>query len=228
MKPKQPRRAPPQRAPRAPAAPPALQQRKHDLVRDAIWDAAMDLFASRGFDATTVDEIARAAGVSRRSLFRYFSSKRDLMAQGVVSYAHSLAQAIDACPPGCPPAEAMRKTVFQVARQSAAHARTRQIMRIAAQCPAAREAQLARIAELQDLVAAAFARRPGMRPGDALAPRLLAAMTLSILGVIFGTWFDRGEEDISTAAQRVFASLERLLCESRKVDRRRMSRQPLE
>src|SRR5437899_1533793 len=51
---------------------PTLQARKQRLVRDAIWDAAIDLFAQEGFDETTVDDIARAAGVSRRSFFRYF------------------------------------------------------------------------------------------------------------------------------------------------------------
>ena len=48
---------------------------KRKFVRDAIYAAAIEIFTERGFDETTVEEIAQAAGVSRRSFFRYFASK---------------------------------------------------------------------------------------------------------------------------------------------------------
>jgi AcrR family transcriptional regulator len=51
-----------------------LQARKQQVVRDAIHDAAIGLFAVKGFDKTTVDEIAEAAGISRRSFFNYYVS----------------------------------------------------------------------------------------------------------------------------------------------------------
>src|SRR4051812_35074941 len=75
-----------------------LQARKQELVRDAIWVAAIDLFAEKGFEETTVDDIAEAAGTSRRTFFRYFESKRDLIAQPIVSYGASLTTAIESCP----------------------------------------------------------------------------------------------------------------------------------
>ena len=74
---------------------PSLQDRKQDLVRSAIWDAAVTLFVAKGFDATTIDEVARAAGVSKRSFFRYFSSKSDLMGQGIVTYGTMITDAIN-------------------------------------------------------------------------------------------------------------------------------------
>jgi TetR/AcrR family transcriptional regulator, regulator of mycofactocin system len=58
-----------------------LFKRKQQLVRDAIWDAAIDLFAAKGFDKVTVDNIAAAADVSQRTFFRYFASKNDLMSK---------------------------------------------------------------------------------------------------------------------------------------------------
>src|SRR5438034_1129540 len=66
-------------------ATPTLLARKQQLVRDVIWDAAIDLFTEKGFDETTVDDIAQTAGVSRRSFFRYFSSKSDLLALGILN-----------------------------------------------------------------------------------------------------------------------------------------------
>ena len=73
-----------------------LQKLKQQVVREAIWNAAIDLFTKQGFDETTVDDIAEAAGVSRRSFFRYFASKDDLMAQGMHTYGALLSEEIHA------------------------------------------------------------------------------------------------------------------------------------
>src|SRR5689334_13510878 len=158
-----------------------LQARKQQLVRDAIWDAAVNLFSEKGFDETTVDDIAQASGVSRRSFFRYFSSKNDLMAQGVVNYGASLADAIQACPKNYSPSEVFRETVRTIAKQTAPGPRTRKIMRIAAKYPAARDAQLTRLAEVQEQLAEVFAQRLGRSsPGDP-RPHLMAGLTLTTL-----------------------------------------------
>ena len=57
----------------------SLRQRKRAATEQAIVDAAMTQFALRGFAATTVDDIAAAAGVARRTLFRYFPTKEDIL-----------------------------------------------------------------------------------------------------------------------------------------------------
>src|SRR5258705_2237361 len=119
---------------------PTLHARKQQVVRDAIWDAATDLFTGKGFDETTVDDIAESAGVSRRSFFRYFSSKNDLMAYGMVIYGEELCEAIDACPKSYSPFEVFRETVLTVAERSASHPRTRKIMEIVTRYPGARAA----------------------------------------------------------------------------------------
>src|SRR5712692_1551350 len=191
---------------------PTLQARKQQLVRDAIWDAATDLFADKGFDETTVDDIAQAAGVSRRSFFRYFASKNDLMAHGMVNYGAELTATIDACPQTYSLSEVFRETVLRVAQKSAAHPRTRKIMAIVTKHPAARAAELSRFADVQDLVAKAFVRRCRKCGEDKLTASLLAGLTLQVAGVTVRWWFEQGQPDIADVVDQAFATLGRLTC----------------
>jgi AcrR family transcriptional regulator len=193
---------------------PSLQARKAQVVRDAIWDAATDLFADKGFDETTVDDIAQAAGVSRRSFFRYFASKNDLMAHGMVNYGAELTAAIDACPAQYSLAEVFRETVFRVAQKSAANPRARTILAIVTKYPAARAAELSRFAEVQDLVAKSFARRCRKCGESELTARLLAGLTLQVTGVTVRWWFEQGPREMEEAVDQALATLDRLLCGS--------------
>ncbi len=195
-------------------APPTLQQRKHQLVRTAIWDAATDLFVEQGYDETTIDDIAQRAGVSRRSFFRYFASKSDLMAHGVFDYGTYLTEAISACPPEDQLFEVFRRTVFEVAQKCAALPRTRKIMQIAAKYPAAREAHQSRAAELHERVEKAIALRSEAAPD--LAHGMVAGLILSVLAVIFRAWFEQDQQDISATADQVLATLGSLVCQHEK------------
>ncbi|MFE9328045.1 TetR/AcrR family transcriptional regulator [Nocardia sp. NPDC052278] len=58
---------------------PSLRERTRLAVRQQLLDAALALFLEQGYEATTVDEIAAAAGMSKRSFFRYFGSKEDVI-----------------------------------------------------------------------------------------------------------------------------------------------------
>jgi AcrR family transcriptional regulator len=58
---------------------PSLVERRHQETRAAIAEAAVELFTERGFAETTMDEVAEAAGVSRRTAYRHFPSKDDLV-----------------------------------------------------------------------------------------------------------------------------------------------------
>lgn len=190
-----------------------LQLRKQELVRDAIWDAAIDLFAKKGFDDTTVDDIAEAAGTSRRTLFRYFESKSDLLAQPVVSFGTELSEAIQSLPSSYSVEQAFRELVLRISRASISNPRTRQVMEIAAECPAARDAQVARMVEVQDKVVDAFSCRYKNKL-NAVQARLLASLTLSLIGVVCHCWFENGEEDIAATVEQVFTTLSDLICGS--------------
>ncbi len=59
---------------------PSLRDRKRLLIQEDIMAVALRLFRERGYEATTVDDLAAASGMSRRTFFRYFPSKEDVLA----------------------------------------------------------------------------------------------------------------------------------------------------
>lgn len=92
---------------------PGLRERTRRAVRAELTDVAMDLFLARGFEATTVDEIAAAAGISRRSLFRYFASKEAIIFDSLQDVGERLAEALGKRPREEEPWVALRRS-FEV------------------------------------------------------------------------------------------------------------------
>lgn len=187
--------------------PQSLQSRKHKLIHDAIYEAGLDLFTAKGFDETTVEEVAEAAGVSRRSFFRYFASKDDLLAGCVIAFGDAQVASIQQCPKTLTPIEVMHATISDVLTLIAEQPRTRQSIAIAERSKSATQAHMSRLVEVEERIAAAFAARiKGAKPTDAL-PRLLAGLTTLIMGVALMAWF-RGEfEDVHQAAEAVYKNL---------------------
>lgn len=195
---------------------PSLRSRKQQLVRDAIFDAAVETFAAKGFDDTTIEDVARAAGVSRASFFRYFSSKDDLLAQNVMKYGAALVGAIRACPASFSSFQIMRETVLSIALQTGTHPRTRQVIDISLRSASAMQAHASRLIEVEESVAIAFAERIKGQSKDDLEPRLLAAMTVSTMNVAIMSWYRGDYHDLSAAVEQVFSRFTRIACDQDK------------
>ena len=188
-----------------------LLRRKQQVVQDAIWNAAIDLFGKKGFDDVTVDDIAAAAGVSQRTFFRYFASKSDLMGQSMLAYGEVLREAIKATPKSAHAFAALRAAVLQIAATVVSFPRTRDVIAIAIKYPAAREAQLSRRAEVEDSVARTFATRLKKGRKNEITARLLAGLTLTILDVTLGQWYAGGVQDVTAVAEQVMKKLSTLV-----------------
>lgn len=90
-----------------------LRQRKKELTRQAIYEAARRLFADRGFDHVTVAEVAREANVSEVTVFNYFPSKEDLFYGGMHFFEEELLEAVRERKPSEAPVKAFRRKLLE-------------------------------------------------------------------------------------------------------------------
>ncbi|MFI5589295.1 TetR family transcriptional regulator [Amycolatopsis sp. NPDC051758] len=90
-----------------------LRERKKLRTRAAISTAAIELFLERGFDAVGVAEVAKAAEVSKRTLFAYFPSKEDLVLHRFADHETDAADVVRARRPGQGPLAALREAFLR-------------------------------------------------------------------------------------------------------------------
>ncbi|MGW2173366.1 TetR family transcriptional regulator [Streptomyces sp. NPDC001705] len=96
---------------------PGRREQNKQKTRKAIEEAAARLFEERGFAATTIRDVAQAAGVGERTLFRYFPTKESLVAGQVRELIPLLAQLLIDRPASEPPYTALRNAVLELADQ---------------------------------------------------------------------------------------------------------------
>src|SRR3981081_1081629 len=87
---------------------PGLRERKKQKTRDTIIRVAMDLFAERGYEQTTIAEIAEAAEVSPRTIFAYFPSKEDIVFCDFPAIPERLRRSLGERPEGATALDALR------------------------------------------------------------------------------------------------------------------------
>jgi AcrR family transcriptional regulator len=98
---------------------PARGRRRH-ISADDIARVAIDLFSRQGYDATSMEEVANAAGVSRRSLFRYFPSKSALVWTGFEHYLTRLEAGLERTSEGMDPLTAVQNALVDALPSAAA------------------------------------------------------------------------------------------------------------
>lgn len=91
-----------------------LRERKKRRTRRALGEAALRLFDEKGYDATTVADIAAAADVSRRTFFSYFPSKEDVLFADTDERLDLMRTAWSALPDGTRPVDAVRRVIAEV------------------------------------------------------------------------------------------------------------------
>jgi TetR/AcrR family transcriptional regulator, regulator of mycofactocin system len=152
--------------------------------------------AERGFEETTVDDIADALGVSRRTLFRYFASKNDMVWGDFDWVLERLRRCLDATAPDVPLDEALGRAVVESNRYKDEQLPELRIrMRLITGVPALQAHSALRYAEWREVIALWVAQRLGGRPGD-LVPQTVAHAALGTSMAAFLVWVDDPSSDL--------------------------------
>jgi AcrR family transcriptional regulator len=162
-------------------APTGLRERKKRETREALTRAALELFAERGYDETTLAEIAEAAGVSTRTIFAYFPGKEDILFARTQEMCGELASALAERPAGTDALTALREFILV-----SAHEKTdldQRLAQVIAGDATLASHKRARISQLQEALGAAIADDLGVGPED-LRPRVAAASLTAAFEVL--------------------------------------------
>jgi AcrR family transcriptional regulator len=168
-----------------------LRERKKQQTRDAIQREGLRLIAEQGYDATTCEQIAAAAGVSPATLFRYFATKEDVVLHDV--YDPMIAQAVRARPAGEAPMTAVRNAFADALAQvyEADLEPIRQRTALVLSVPALRARSHEQRASLVAHLAHALAERTGTAVDD-LDVEIAASLAATVVSVAVARWARHG------------------------------------
>jgi AcrR family transcriptional regulator len=179
----------------------SLRTRKRRETRDRISQAALDLFLTRGFDATTVEDIAHAAEVSKRSFFDYFPTKEDVLFAWQDEFGAAFAKAIAARPPSEPPVKVVEEALVATVAL-AAYPRVYAIDELIRNTPALHARDYLKYARLEATLAEALiAREPATHEG--FRSRILAMVVVGAMRLAAGAWRTQGRPGTAQDYTRV-------------------------
>jgi mycofactocin system transcriptional regulator len=165
---------------------------------------ALELFSRHGFVETTVDEIAEAAGIARRTLFRYYPSKNDLVWGDFDARLAQLESWLATAPTERPLWNTLGDAVvrFNVLApdEVASH---RQRMSLILYVPALQAHSTLRYARWRAVVAG-FAARRLQQPVDELGPQLVGHVALAVAVAAYERWLADEGEDLSALLAAAF------------------------
>ena len=170
---------------------------------------ALRLFTERGFDDTTVEDIASEAGVSRRTFFRYFDTKADVLWHAFDHEVATLRAAFAATPTEQPLLDAIRTAVIGVNHYTAGDVpELRARIHLISTVPALQASAARHYDAWEQAVIDYAAGRLGLPP-DALLPLAIGRATLAVCRAAYECWITQADDDLTVyldAAIRAMAA----------------------
>ncbi|MDY6997793.1 MAG: mycofactocin system transcriptional regulator [Actinomycetota bacterium] len=170
--------------------------RRRSTSWEHISDVAIDLFMTEGFDAVSVDDVAAAAGIARRTLFRYYPSKNALPWGDFDAHLEHMRELLAALDPSVPIREALR-TALLAFNEFDDTDRHRERMRLILETEALQAYSMTMYAGWRAVVAAFVAARLGRAAGD-LVPQTVAWTMLGVALAAYENWL--ADESVALAA----------------------------
>lgn len=170
--------------------------RRRITSRAEVEHVAFELFDSRGFDRTTIDDIAEAAGIGRRTFFRYFPSKNDIAWGDFDDQLRRMRKRLADYPADRPLLAVIRDALVDFNRVDPGQAgRHRRRMRLILDTPALQAHSALRYADWRQVLADFVGERLGVPP-DSLAPQAIAYATLGVALAAYEQWLRSPEADL--------------------------------
>ncbi len=179
--------------------------RRRTTSWDHISDVAIDLFMAQGFDEVSVDDVASAAGIARRTLFRYYPSKSALPWGDFDAHLEHMRTQLADLDPDVPIREALRTALLAFNRFDDPD-RHRQRMRLILETEALQAYSMTMYAGWRAVVAAFVASRLGVSPAD-LVPQTVAWTMLGVALAAYGHWLDNETVSLPAALGHAFDML---------------------
>ncbi|GAA3204894.1 mycofactocin system transcriptional regulator [Actinocorallia longicatena] len=165
--------------------------------RASLERAGFELFALKGFDATTVDDIAAAAGIARRTYFHYFASKNDLVWGDFEDHLRRLRLLLAEADPAVPLAATLRAAIVEFNRFDPADVPWhRQRMRLILRVPTLQGDAAVRYTAWRAIITEYTAHRTGLAPTVAF-PRLTGHAALAAAVSAYEHWLDAPGTDLT-------------------------------
>jgi mycofactocin system transcriptional regulator len=178
--------------------------RRRSTTWDHISNVAIDLFAARGFDGVSVDDVAEAAGIARRTLFRYYPSKNALPWGDFNAHLDRMRDLLADLDPEVPIGAALRTALLAFNTfDEAETARHRQRMRVILETDALQAYSMTMYAGWRAVVAAFVARRLGAKTDD-LVPQTVAWTMLGVALSAYEHWLADETVSLSQALGDAF------------------------
>jgi TetR/AcrR family transcriptional regulator, regulator of mycofactocin system len=180
--------------------PPGTSARELELI-------SLRMFTEDGFDDTTVERIAAAAGVSKRTFFRYFDSKADVLWHAFDGEVRALRAALRAIPADVPMMGAIRQAVVGVNRYRAEDVpelRTR--MNLIGSVPAL-QASAAQHYDTWERSVSEFAAGRLGQPAESLYPLAIGRATLAVCRSAYDRWAERADADLTVYLDQALQAL---------------------
>ncbi|GAA0529433.1 TetR family transcriptional regulator [Saccharopolyspora thermophila] len=182
-------------------------------VRSALALAAMELFAAQGFEATTVDQIADTAGVGRRTFFRYFRSKEDVVFPGHDERLAEVKEHLEAADRSADPLRVLAETAeFVLDMYLAEPEVSLKRFELTRQVSALRDKEIASIDRYQRVFARYLRDRCAGEPSGELRAAVAAAAVVATHNHVLRQWLRSGGEldaraELRRALEQVTAAL---------------------
>ena len=155
-------------------------------TRQLLADVGLALFAEHGYDHVTTEQIAAAAGVTQRTLFRHFATKLDLLFADADETTDEFVELLYRQPPG-PVTVALINAIEQQDRTSVFDERSKMVARIVGDTPSLWEARRGYEAHFESLLAEWIGQRHALDADD-FGVRVLAAMLVAARRVVVDQW----------------------------------------